>query len=419
MRSDSIRTFADRSKAQVSSDSGARPHVGAKWEAGAPPRIHFLYDLKNHPWGGANQFLRALMGEMEKKGACTRDASSSDAILFNLDPSPDFVERMIRLMSIKKTTPQTLVVARIAGPIVLARGRDSAWDKLLYAFCDVLADGVVFQSEWSRRANHRCGLKQGVHELVALNAPDASIFNAGGRQPFSRNRKMRLIGSSWSTNPRKGLQVFEWLERNLDFSRYEITFVGNAPSQFTHIRTVPPLASPALAKELKQHDVFLFPSMVEACSNSLVEALHCGLPAIAHHGSSNKEVVGKGGEFFDREEEIPSLLEKMAQSLESYQWKLRLPDIAQTADQYLGFVKNIVLRRKSGAYIQKRCGIWNRCILHAAALGSLRIEGVRSYARTLLRGLDDGRPNPVAGSCRGTQFEEPGPAAVPAHSPRS
>src|SRR5512135_658054 len=81
MRSDSIWAVPDCSKPRVLSVATARPQVGPQWKSDAPPRIHFLYDLKNHPWGGANQFLKALIGEMERKGARSRDASASDAIL--------------------------------------------------------------------------------------------------------------------------------------------------------------------------------------------------------------------------------------------------------------------------------------------------------------------------------------------------
>jgi hypothetical protein len=34
--------------------------------------------------------------------------------------------------------------------------------------------------------------------------------------------------TSWSDNERKGADTLAWLDRNLDFDRYELTFVGRA-----------------------------------------------------------------------------------------------------------------------------------------------------------------------------------------------
>jgi hypothetical protein len=390
------------------------PEAAPRQEIEALPKIYFMSTLKDRPWGGANQFLKALKREMEKAGACSQDACASNAILFNLDPSPDYVERWMRLIAIKRSAPRTLVIARIAGPIALARGKDAAWDRILYKFCDAIADGIVYQSEWSRRENRRCGLKQNGHELVALNAPDRSIFTSEGRQLFHENRKMRLIGSSWSTNPRKGLSVFQWLDRNLDFSKYEVTFVGNAPAPFAHIRTIPPLASRALADEMKCHDLFIFPSRVEACSNSLVEALHCGLPAIAYAGSSNPEVVGNAGEFFRQKEEIPCLLEKMADSMEGYSSRICLPDISQVCDLYVTFVKAILREAQSGAYTPKKCGAWDPLGMLATILFRLQSKGALLLAHTLVHSLADGGLNYSVRRIKNRKWQKTSAVAAPA-----
>ena len=40
-------------------------------------------------------------------------------------------------------------------------------------------------------------------------------------------KKIRLISSSWSSNPDKGLDIIKYLDKTLDKDRFEMTFVGN------------------------------------------------------------------------------------------------------------------------------------------------------------------------------------------------
>ena len=83
-----------------------------------------------------------------------------------------------------------------------------------------------------------------------------------------------------------------------------MSFAGNADKSFNRIRMLGKLDSTELAEQLREHDIFIFASEREACSNSLLEALHCGLPVVCRDSSSNPEVVKKGGIFFDDKHEM-------------------------------------------------------------------------------------------------------------------
>ena len=93
--------------------------------------------------------------------------------------------------------------------------------------------------------------------------------------------------------------------------------------------------------ELKESDIFIFASPIEACSNSLLEALHCGLPAIAASGSSNLELVGQGGEIFTQPEEIPQLLEKIVKNYSTYQSNINNPAIEEVGKKYHEFIVHV------------------------------------------------------------------------------
>ena len=127
------------------------------------------------------------------------------------------------------------------------------------------------------------------------NAPDPAVFNASGRVELRPGEPVRLITTSWSDNPRKGADVIAELERGLDPARFQLTFVGRSPVDFQHARVVPPVPSAEVARLLREHHIFVFASLNEACSNSLLEALACGVPALYVDSGSNAEVVGGGG----------------------------------------------------------------------------------------------------------------------------
>jgi glycosyltransferase involved in cell wall biosynthesis len=132
-----------------------------------------------------------------------------------------------------------------------------------------------------------------------------------------------------------------------------MTFVGNSPEVFQNIRHKKPMSSEGLAREIRAHDIHVFASRMEACSNSLLESLQCGLPALAPNVSSNPEVLGKGGELFERAEEIPGLLNRIVERYSDYQKGIKVPSIEGTADRYLNFMRGIHEKAMNGEYRPK------------------------------------------------------------------
>ena len=144
-----------------------------------------------------------------------------------------------------------------------------------------------------------------------------------------------MITTSWSDNPRKGVDILAWLDRNLDRDELEVTFAGNAQQRFAHIRTVPPLASEPLAELLRSHDVFLAPSRDDPCSNALLEGLACGLPAAFLRSGGHPELVGDAGIGFDEPDELPGLFRRLRDELEERRARIRVPSLSDVADKYL------------------------------------------------------------------------------------
>ncbi len=310
-------------------------------------KIFFMYQAAESPAGGGNQFLGILNRVLASKGYRTDSPKEADVLLFNSHHSIQNVAMA------KRRHPKKIFVHRIDGPMRLYNSMSDRRDHVVDLAARMISDGTIFQSEWSRAENYRLGLFRNHFDVVIHNGVNPDIFNRKGRIYFSNERKVRLVATSWSSNPRKGFDVYDWLDQNLDFTRYEMTFVGNSPIKFNNIKHIDPLPSNSLSDVLKRHDIYIFGSRVEACSNALLEALHCGLPSIAYNFSSNPEIIGKGGELFDKPEDIPDILEKIGSSYSEYQEGISLPSIEDVANAYKGFMKEIHNKVLNGKHTPK------------------------------------------------------------------
>jgi glycosyltransferase involved in cell wall biosynthesis len=145
---------------------------------------------------------------------------------------------------------------------------------------------------------------------------------------------LRVIATSWSDNPRRR-RGHQWLDRNLDLDSYDFTFAGNTKARLERIRVVEPLSSELLAALMREHDVYLAPSQDDPCSNALLEALACGLPAAFRRSGGHPELVGEAGIGFDDAEELPGVLAKLAAELDARRAAIRVPALVHVADRYL------------------------------------------------------------------------------------
>jgi len=298
-------------------------------------KVHILFEFQQGPWGGGNQFLKSLKKYLHSMGAYDENVETSQVILFN---SHQCIGKVIKA---KLNYPEKIFIHRIDGPIRLYSQTNDKRDNVVFAANRYLADATVFQSTWSRQQNHLLGLHQKSFETIIPNAPEPTVFNRKGKTPFSTQRRVRLIATSWSPNWKKGFDVYQRLDENLDFNKYEMVFVGKSPVQFKNIRNISPLSSKDIAEKLKESDIFIFASPIEACSNSLLEALHCGLPAVGPDQSSTPELIGRGGETFSKPAEIPDLLEKITKNYHKYQTNIHNPSMEDVGKRYYGFMTRV------------------------------------------------------------------------------
>lgn len=294
--------------------------------------ISIVFNFSDGPWGGGNQFLKSLRKSFIEKRVYTPDIKKSDVIIFNSH------HNLYKVAQFTLFYPNKTFIHRVDGPIFLIRNQDREIDDLIFYINQKLADGTIFQSQWSKENCIKQGMGITNNFSIIPNAPNNLFFHPPEtKKRFTRKVKIKVIMTSWSKNPAKGFNIYEYLDNNADFNKYSFTFVGNSPVQFKNIEIIDPVESKTLGNILRNHDLFLTASLNDPCSNSLIEALHCGLPALVRNSGGHEEIIGNGGLIFNDKDDVLEKLDILSQNLEDFKEKLSVPDIDSIAGRYIQF----------------------------------------------------------------------------------
>jgi len=301
-------------------------------------KIHILYKFRKGAFGGGNQFLKALQKYLVEKNSYTSDSKVADIVLFNSNRS-NLATQLYSLYRLKKQGK--LLINRIDGPISLKVSKHKFYDKLIWRINNTMMDGAIFQTNWSYEQMMRFKkYKSDIPIRTINNAPDGNIFYPAGIKPI--NEKIKIIASSWSSGFYiKGFDVYQYLDENLDFNKFEMTFVGNSPIKFKNINYKKALSSEELAQELRKNDMYITASINDPCSNSLIEALQCGLVAVVRNSGGHPELIGNGGAIFNGKPDVIKTIEKVIESIEKYKDKLPDYKIQNIGNEYFNFLDEL------------------------------------------------------------------------------
>lgn len=302
-------------------------------------KIHILFDFVDGPAGGGNQFLKALRDEFTVRNMYTNNYIDADIILYNSH------HKINKVIEIYRSNKDALFIHRLGPIFSLHRGRGwNMYDRAIVALSNVLSDGVVFQSQWSKNESINIGFNTSIPSQIIYNSADA-IFSRDIHHS-KKNFPIELITTSNSKNENKGFRYLTYLDQHLDTSRYHMTFVGNTPVTFNTITTINPVGSKELSKILKNADIYIAPFADEACSNAILEALASGLPVCALKSASNPEIIKKGGEFFSDEVEMLMKIDHVAKNYPEYQSKIQTRSILEITDIYIKFINRILKNKR-------------------------------------------------------------------------
>lgn len=295
-------------------------------------KIFVAYDFKEGPWGGANQFLKALTRRFEQVNVRAMHPDQADVFLFNSHHHPAAINAM------KDRHPNKAWVHRIDGPTQLVRGYDDQTDAHVFELNNRLATATIFQSQWSRSNTERLGYAPNGMVRVIQNASDPLLFYP----PKVKVLGKKIIATSWSDNVRKGFDVYEYLDKNLDFSQYEFTFVGRSPIRFKNIQHIMPCDSKTLGHVLRKNAIYITASKNDPCSNAVIEALSCGLHVVYLDSGGNPELVREFGTPFTSCGDVCDAIKQAELLTDSFAYTT----IAEVADQYIAFFEEVLRAQK-------------------------------------------------------------------------
>jgi len=300
-------------------------------------KIYIIFELLDQPTGGGNQFLKMLKKQFLSLGVLTSDKSEADIFLFN---SHHFLDKVSAL---KKSYTKAKFVHRIDGPMRLYNDLSDARDQQVYFANEIFADATIYQSKWSKVKNLEMGLEPKALSCVIQNCADDSIFFPS-TESNRKNKKIRLFSSSWSFHEKKGFAFYNFLDKNLNFDKYEYFFAGRSPIPFENIKNLGPLDSKQLACELRSSDIFITASQNDPCSNSLIEASSCNLKCMALDSGGHPEIVQDNNLLFKNELDFLDKLNIITSKKISSQNKVSSPQ--QVANKYIDFFKEVLTTNK-------------------------------------------------------------------------
>jgi glycosyltransferase involved in cell wall biosynthesis len=292
-------------------------------------KIHICYNVTNSPHGGGNQFIRALKKQFIGRDLYTNNPESADIILFNSH------QNVNEVCQIKNIWPSKLFIHRVDGPMRLYNDMSDTRDDLAYLLNDRIATATIFQSAWSKEKNISMGMKDNKPNTVIINSVNSDIFNEDYKK--SPTEKVRCISTSFSSNYKKGHKYYEYLDSNLDFDRFEYVFLGNSPVQYKNIKLAGCLDTHGVAEQLKNSDLYITASENDPCSNSLLEAISCGLKVLALDSGGHTEIINNPDNVFIDEH---AMLKKILNYDKISKIK-NIKKMNETVDLYLNFFKRV------------------------------------------------------------------------------
>lgn len=260
----------------------------------------------NGPWGGGNNFVKAIHKHSLKHGFVPVNAFEEDIdVIFMIDPRYDELGISVNeIAKYKAYRPQTKVIYRI-NECDARKGLINDIDPVIQ-ICSQITDLCVFISEWIKdyhiKNNWACSNNEVIYSGTNKNhfRPNKKISNG----------KINLVTHHWSNNPLKGHDIYEkidnWLDKNKEFT---FTYIGRSHGKLNNSVIIPPKFGQELGDLLSSYDVYISASRFDPGPNHIIESLACEIPTYAHLESGGAAEMVGNSHLYSNFEEIKNILE--------------------------------------------------------------------------------------------------------------
>ncbi len=342
------------------------------------PSVQILsaYHQIDDPWGGGNNFWRALFPELTgRHGMSVRylkddpdnNPPPTDVIFFNqISTGPgagSSIYTVKDLQNMRRRYPSAKFLIRAINlrkharynswfPYWLTR-LDQIKDRTIKVQME-MADFVIFQSQYQKGIfeKYDCGVKNSVtiHNGAPVMFAEKGLESP--RLPIEPAKPIKLLTTSVSGNPRKRLEL---IARLSELPGVEITHAGfwHKEVKPRRVKTLGTITHDAISGLMNDADYYLKLSEGDMCPNALIEALAFGLPIIYDRdGGGAAEVGGPYGIAFD-ENDMPGMLEtarrhhgELVQKIADNRANFL---ITRTADAYADVFRNLADKKEKAA----------------------------------------------------------------------
>jgi glycosyltransferase involved in cell wall biosynthesis len=272
-------------------------------------QICFAYKHINEPWGGANNFIRALRYNMEnnKDFSFVEDVEEDYDILFmnQLSKGPALGSKKHKLkdiLSLQKRKKFKIVVRAINLKSNVDKLNPRSWlsayweDRTIIRLLHI-ANAVIFQSNYQKSLFCAHGYKEGKN-IIIHNGADESFY-LQPKQPFSNNAPLRIASA---TNANRKVKRHDLIAALSEIPHIEVFHAGRWPKKIKpkNVVFMGLLPRPKLQELYSTMHYFFHPAINDPCPNAMIEALSSGLPVIYNPGpGSSAEIVGPNGIAFE------------------------------------------------------------------------------------------------------------------------
>ena len=323
-------------------------------------KICMYYVPSEDSFGGSNSFMLTFKQYLIDKGVgVTHDINADyDVLLLNaahratgkyLDLNvinnvrktgySDWMARAIHIGRKRKR----IIVHRVDG--MRSDYAGVVGDKLdsIQAACFPMADHTIFQSRYVYEYFLKNGFDIKSYSIVH-NGADQNKFNLKKIIPRDISGAIKIIACSWSDNSRKGHEKISLIS---EIDGVEVDFIGRwCPGiDSRKVNMLGVMKRHELAEVFKSHDAYFAASQNEPCSNTLMEALSCGLPVLYLNSGSHKEIAGEYGieyEHDDPERSISELKKQYKDLALKTERNNHVFSMKRSGEEYLEIIKKMI-----------------------------------------------------------------------------